>query len=464
MDEYLGELLRTLGPRRLSVGSGVYAAVDPRLSMRLNSRGEYEYVGIDRSYSGDARRLLEVSAFGGLAKTEDVIAQELFGEVSPAMASHPTLGYHLGTFAGWDLDSAARLRSSSGGLTTWVAEELLARGEIDAVIHIKRGSPGEGALFSYQVSRTPEEVRAGARSKYYPGELSESLKVVLADQGRYAITAIPSIAYEIRLLQAADERFRKSIRFIIGLICGHQKTAHYATYLGWRAGIEPGQLLSIDFRHKVPGRQANDYATEFVTKGGTTTVLQKDLRGTDWGWGFFKSNFSDFTDDAFNETADVVMGDAWIPRYVKDSAGTNIVIVRNPVIARMLDAAVEDGRIHLEPISEEDIVASQRSLVRHSIEERPYRLRWTTDSDVRARLRNPAREVSLSRSRRLIQRARWRMTRRSHIAFERALEAGNLAVFDREIRWHVIWYKVCQRLLRYEKRFARGRSVEESRR
>ncbi len=38
-----------------------------------------------------------------------------------------------------------RAAGSSGGLTSWVLEELLTRGEVDAVIHVGRG-PGDGIL------------------------------------------------------------------------------------------------------------------------------------------------------------------------------------------------------------------------------------------------------------------------------------------------------------------------------
>lgn len=37
----------------------------------------------------------------------------------------------------------------------------------------------------------------------------------------------------------------------------------------------------------------------------------------------------DFCDDVFAETADIALGDAWLPEYVQDGNGTNVVVTRN---------------------------------------------------------------------------------------------------------------------------------------
>lgn len=44
---------------------------------------------------------------------------------------------------------------------------------------------------------------------------------------------------------------------------------------------------------------------------------------------FFKLNISDFADDVLNGTADVTLGDAWLPEYTKDYMENNILIMRN---------------------------------------------------------------------------------------------------------------------------------------
>jgi len=46
----------------------------------------------------------------------------------------------------------------------------------------------------------------------------------------------------------------------------------------------------------------------------------------------------------FAETADVVLGDAWLPEYVQDSDGTNVVVTRNQDIRQLIVKARTEGR------------------------------------------------------------------------------------------------------------------------
>ena len=456
-DPQLRRILDEVVGLGLSVNSGVYAAVDGALTMRLDARGEYEYVGLDESYRGSAADLLRVSALAGAAPDENEVAQELFaGE--PDVRHDAVAGFSVGAFAGWVAESDYRERGSSGGLTTWLLAELLTSGEVDAVVHMRPST--EGALFSYQVSRSVDELRAGAKSRYYPGELSAALREITRVPGRYAVVGIPSFIYEVRLLQRLDPVFRERIRYAVGLICGHQKTANYADYLAWRGGADPGTLRRIDFRKKVPGRPASDYATEVTAMvdgvESTWTVPQREIPGSDWGLGYFKSHFSDVTQDVLNETADIVMGDAWLPEYVTDSRGTNVVLVRRRALLDLLARAAQDGRLRLDDLDVDDVIRSQRALVRHNITEAPVRYRLLARrGEAAPKLRWPA-PARVSRLRRAVQRARLSTSARSHEAFAEAVAAGQLSRFDAAMRRPVRKYRAAQNLVRVGELLRRG--------
>ena len=453
-------LSRVIRPQ-LSVNSGVYSVIDRSLRPTMNRLGEYEYEGLDLSYDGPAARLLQVSAFAGVGLPEDQIARQLYGS-HPSSAHHPVAGYHLGAFAGWSLDADLRANASSGGLTTWLLLELFRLGRIDGVVHLAPATEG-GSLFSYRISRTPDEIRGGMKSRYYPGELSSSLREILTVPGRYAVVGIPSFIYEVRLLQNLDPMFRDRIQYTLGLICGHQKTANYASALAWRAGFEPGTLTSIDFRKKVSGEPANAYSTEFtgIVDGRLTTRRrsQSELFGTDWGWGFFKSNFSDFTQDALNETSDVVLGDAWLPQYVRDSSGTNVVLTRSAEMHELLREGQRRGDVHLDPIFVEDVVRSQASLVRQSVLELPYRYSFLQKRGAYVPGLRREEGKRLGAARRQLQRARLEMSRKSHTAFEKALEVRDLGEFDRAMGPLVERYVRVQKRARIEAKLAEGPSA-----
>ena len=61
----------------------------------------------------------------------------------------------------------------------------------------------------------------------------------------------------------------------------------------------------------------------------------------------------------FAETADMVVGDAWLAQYIHDSQGNSVVITRNEDLERILSYAIKDGRLKLDILSEKDICRSQ---------------------------------------------------------------------------------------------------------
>jgi len=447
---------RVVGPAR-SVNSGVYSAVDPGLSVLMNGRGEYEYVGLDESYDGPADQILRVSAFGETGPSEDEVAGRRYAD-QPGAQRHLVAGYYLGSFAGWASDGDLRANASSGGLTTWTLLELLRRDLIDGVIHLV--PTAESALFQYRVSRTPEEILGGAKSRYYPGELSGALREVRDVPGRYAVVGIPSFIYEVRLLQECDDVYRDRIRYTIGLICGHQKTANYATALGWQAGFSPGQLRGIDFRKKVAGLPANTYSTEMsgVIDGREVSkvVSQKDLFGTDWGWGLLKSNFSDFTQDALNETADIVFGDAWLPQYVQDSRGANVVLTRDSELHEILTQGAARGDIHLDALPVTEVVRSQASLVRQSVHELPYRFAYLSSRGEYVPPLRRAPTQRLSAGRRRLQELRLQASISSHSALEQAQHTGDVQVFIDRLAPVIAEYRRQQDRARIEAKLAEG--------
>lgn len=440
MDEFRR---RVLDPD-LCINSGIYSAIDPGLKIQLNARGEHEYVGLDATYTGPVRDLFGVSAFGGGLGREDAVAAELFPDAT-AGGEQSVLGRYRGLFAGHVSEGDYRVNGSSGGMGTWLLTELLATNRVDGVIHIK-ATPGSGPLFGYRISRTASEVAEGAKSRYYPGHLADVLTEAVKYGGRYALTAIPSFAYEVRLLQRLRPEYQERIPYVVGLICGHHKTANYALQLAWRAGVRPDELEQIDFRKKLPDGPSSRYATEIRGRvdGEAVVVKATQLFGTDWGMGLFKSNFSDFTEDAFNETADIVLGDAWLPEYTQDGKGTNVVITRSSELHELVASAREHGRIVLDDLPAARMIQSQAALVRQNVEEVGVRYRYIAR---RGGYVPPMRRLSKARvspARARIQIERLRASRASHAAWLEAVESGDLAAFDRRMAPYVERYRRAQ--------------------
>ncbi len=206
----------------------------------------------------------------------------------------------------------------------------------------------------------------------------------------------------------------------------------------WQCGIEPSNLLAIDFRKKLPSADANCYGVEVTgLQDGqivTHTKPVRDLYGTNWGLGFFKYKACDYCDDVVAETADVTVGDAWLPQYIKDSEGTNVVVVRHPVIYDMIERAITAGQLKLDRISADEVAKSQTSGFDHRREGLAYRLyltdqrgEWRPQKRVQPRLNHLKRNI---RERQILRVA---LAAESHVAFKYAIDAGQFSVFKQRL-------------------------------
>jgi hypothetical protein len=83
-----------------------------------------------------------------------------------------------------------------------------------------------------------------------------------------------------------------------------------------------------------------------------------------------------YCDDVVAETADVSFGDAWVEPYSSDGKGTNVMVVRSPVIEAFVMNAIEEGRLKLEEVDGAFIEKTQAAGFRQRREGLAYRLTW----------------------------------------------------------------------------------------
>lgn len=379
MNGKINELFDTVIKNDYCIGCGACASLEGSpLTIRLNEDGKYRaFLNEKKQIKEMKNNALAVCPFSNESKSETQIGKEVFGEFQNTSFNEYT-GYYIKNYAGYVKEGEFRNQGSSGGMGNWIATQLLKNDLVDGIIHVKSvDSSNSDLLFEYQISYNQEELSAGSKSKYYPIEMSKVIQFVLENEGRYALIGIPCFIKSIRLLADQNERVKERVKYTIGLVCGHLKSDFFAKSIGWQIGIEPEKLSAIDFRKKLIDRSANDYGVEVQgEKDGHDVVLSsptRDLYTTNWGHGLFKYNACEFCDDVLAETADITVGDAWLPEYSKDSMGTNMVIVRNPVIQKILEDNM-DQAIHIEEISPEKVYQSQAGGFRHRRDGLAYRL------------------------------------------------------------------------------------------
>ena len=436
-----------------SVASGVFSGLDETISMRLNQYGRYEYQSAGVLIEKRLESLNRLDLMSDFSDNEDVLGKKLFGDIK-GIRHNKTLGYYADLYAGYVNEGSYREKGTSGGFGTWILCELLDTGEIDGVIHVHAVNPdkNDGVLFRYHISRTEDDVKKGAKARYYPMELSKVLREVKEVPGRYAIVGISDFITEIRLLCEADPVFKERIVFTIGLFNAHQKSTKYAEALAWHVGIKPGDLESIDFRVKNPYNMAWNYQCSIEGRVGAEKVsVTKDMADFPihpWNLGFFKSKFSDFTDNAFNELADITLGDAWLHEYAQDYRGTNILVVRNPKIAKMIKRALGEGRITLDELSEDTIISSQ-GMLSHLIDELPYRL-YRNRSTAPLKRTKPALEIPYLRRR--VQDLRAQVLSGNDAVYLAATRSGDYEIYRRFVDKYLALNESIYKLIEFKKK------------
>lgn len=414
------DLFATVVANGCCIGCGACAAFDPGIKIKLDDYGRYVATR-NGANSPTNPAVARVCPFADGVPDENELARELFG---PAGSFESHVGFYVATYAGWVIESNFRAQGSSGGLGSWVLVELLNRGLVDHVVHVAPQSVSQAgdSLFGFAISSTVDEVRAKAKSRYYPVEMSGVIAEMLRRPGRYAVVGIPCFIKAIRLACRESAVLKERVSFTIGIVCGHLKSTAFAEMFAWQCGVAPSELRGIDFRTKLPNRPAFSYGVtvtgEREGRPFTVTKPTSELVGSNWGHGFFKYKACDFCDDVVGETADISVGDAWLPEYVSDSAGTNVVVVRSPALNAILGAAVSQGRLHLDPIPAEKVVESQAGGFRHRRDGLAYRL---AVEDHAGRWR-PTKRVEPSSNRlssklRDIYALRYELGQASHAAF-----------------------------------------------
>lgn len=365
-------VIETVVNRELCCGCGVCAGICPFrvLKMVWNHYGE-----LNPELCGDCRTTcslcLSTCPFVSENPLEDEIARDLFLNHS-GISHNPYLGYYLGTYVGYSLSDALRQNSASGGLATWLLEAMLQEDIIDAVVCVGQHDVA-GHLFSYAVVSNPSEMRRASRSAYYPVELSEPLRYINTTPGRYAITALPCVAKGIRLAARKISNIRQRIVAIIGLTCGQMKSAHFTAYIAALSGLA-GPPRLVNFRGKDPKGTADNFHFIFQGYNDTKKISRFDGPSETWSNRWFSLNSCRFCDDIFAEVADVSFMDAWLPEYVDDPRGTNLVITRNPIIDGLLRSGYNRGEISLQDISPEQVIRSQTGVIEYKRHELPFRL------------------------------------------------------------------------------------------
>lgn len=352
----------------LCIGCGLCAALCPEeaLKMAWNRYGDYNPVEV-ASCTTECGLCLKICPFADHDENEDTIGKDLYGKVQ-GIGHHPEAGYYLATYVGYADEH--RPTGASGGVATWLLKRLLSEGVVDHVVCVApTGDPER--LFKFAIFDTPESVRAGAGSAYYPVEMSGVIRHILETPGRYAVTGLPCFIKAIRLAQQKNPKLRERVVVTVGLVCGQLKSRHFTEYIASLAGLS-GKAARVRYRGKSQDQPATNYHYAFTSEtGAVRKIFWNEGIAEAWTNRWFTPRACNYCDDIFAECADVTCMDAWIPDYLKDGRGTSLVLVRSPKVQEVI---THDEETSLDPISIRKVVESQREVIAVKRRHLSYRL------------------------------------------------------------------------------------------
>jgi coenzyme F420-reducing hydrogenase beta subunit len=380
-------------------------------------------------------KFLEICPFSDKSKNENEISEIFYDNVKN---KDHRIGNYLKCYAGYVKEGIFREIGSSGGVGKWLGYTLLSENKIDYFVHVVPNQTNDPnrPLFDYEVVTEKDDILKGSKSSYYPVSLVEVIKLLKEKEGRFAITGVPCFIKTLRLLSLKDENIRSKIKFTIGIVCGGMKSANQSKMIGWQLGVKPENLVSIDFRRKHVDKPASHKIYQVWSNTDKKEYFKDsyEIYGTDWGASYFKPNACDYCDDVVGETSDISIGDAWLPKYVNDSKGTNIIIVRNPEILELLEKHNEKGVLYLDEVTAEEVAISQSGGLRHRREALSYRIekkeaqnKWFPPKRVQAK------DFEINNQRKNIYSLRETIAKQSHISFLNSLKNNDFNIFVNEM-------------------------------
>lgn len=444
--------------RNFCIGCGACAGVQREaLGMEWTDEGFFRPVRREGFDGALSPLTLGVCPFADDGMDENRIAENMFaGLADNGWDEH--VGYYKKCFIGYCADPSIRGNATSGGIIAWMIRYMLSRKVVDRVIAVG-DADRDDRLFAFNVYKSVEELHSPMKSRYYPSEFSAAFQSVMDEPGTVLFVGLPCQIKAFRKIALQVPEAGEKLKYTISVFCGHQKSRHYADYLAMHAGVDPDSMVTIDFRKKRDGFPAGMYGFEITCRDGAVIRkkegVTRDVFASSWSNNLFMNPACEFCDDLLGETADMSVGDAWLPGYSTDSRGTSIVVARHSALTDIMDHGRESGELFLEETTAETVYRSQESGFRQRREALSYRLALAAKKgrSVPKKRCEPSL-TSITSLDRIQQRLRIKLREKSNGIFRRSGTDRDLATFRRKLRiLHalsemIVFFRRIQRRLR----------------
>jgi len=252
---------------------------------------------------------------------------------------------------------------SSGGMVTRILHVLLEKKMVDGVVVIG-SSKKKDRLFEPVIVRDPKELINYSGSKYYPIEISSIIEQMKGVEGSFAFVGLPCVIHGLRLVQKKIPKLGIKIKYLLGLVCGHNKNKNYTSALLHYAHSDINNVETVKYRCKEYTKKSSNFGFKGRMRDNAETKqlnFQESIVRDLWCGRYFSLKACFNCKDLFAVGADISFMDAWLSPYFNEPRGTSIVIVRNTILDEIIHDESISKNIHLEEISEEKVLESQES-------------------------------------------------------------------------------------------------------
>lgn len=286
--------------------------------------------------------------FGIYQKHKKKTKQEiLYGPiVSPVVCGHAT-------------NKTINYQASSGGIITALCIHLLKNGLVDGILQVRQ-SHKDPTRTEPHLSSTIEDVLECMGSRYAPCSLFEHLREYLSTGKRLAVVGKPCDIAALKQYMAVYPEKTCNILYTFSMMCmglpSHKATLEMTEYLG----VDPQTIRNIRYRgFGWPGKAVVE--SQDGTKKECTYIQS---------WGAILGRDTLFRcklcPNGFGEFADISCGDAWYckngnPSFNNDEAGRSFIFIRSDKGKELVEQAIADGAIVVEPYDMKEMPFIQKS-------------------------------------------------------------------------------------------------------
>jgi len=364
-------ITETIVKNDMCIGCGVCIGVCPPdvLRSELNKHGEIIAVEYKDGCLDKCTICFDVCPFDDKNNNEDILSGRLYSK-QEQVEHNDQVGYYMSAYVGYSLMPKMRNRGSAGGLATWFNYTMLKNHHVDRVISVGY-SENKDNYFKYKIVDNADDLLTNSKSKYYPVDLGDMIKIILKDRidYKYLVVGVPCFIKSLRLAQNKYPKLKRRLTILVGLVCGQQKSTFFTDYLSKLANNNDDNLFKVDFRINDNKDTADNYGHKFYYNKKNGDSYSKNIYWNDginkaWKHDYFKLNPCNFCDDIFAETADIVFGDAWLPEYKRDYKGHTIMLIRDRSLHQRIGADLHNSSEALiNPLNIKDVIKSQQGLL-----------------------------------------------------------------------------------------------------